>query len=273
MLSASKSPTIRGIADGLIAVLLAPACAACHRLLDQPTHGPVCQPCWNAIIPITPPVCETCGDPLPSWRVISVAHGSCPRCRRRGARVTRARAIGEYAGSLRSIVHALKYDGRRSLAKTLAERLAIHGVDVLDGADCVVPVPLHPSRQRARGFNQAAEIARHLPVPARQPLKRVRATPSQTDLPAARRHANVRNAFALRRRADVRGRVVVLVDDVSTTGATLDACAHVLLDAGALEVRALTAARVRQHSGMTNGMNRLYYGYENGYFFAGSRVP
>lgn len=244
MLSASKCRTIRGIADGLIAVLLAPACAACNRPLDEPTQGPVCQPCWNAIVPITPPVCDTCGDPLPSWRVISLACRACPRCRRRGARITRARAIGEYAGPLRGIVHALKYDGRRSLAKELASRLAIHGADVLADADCVVPVPLHRSRQRARGFNQAAEIARHLPVPACHALTRVRATPSQTDLPAARRHANVRHAFAVRRRADVCGRIVVLVDDVSTTGATLDACARVLLEAGAREVRALTAARV-----------------------------
>ena len=74
-------------------------------------------------------------------------------------------------------------------------------------------------------------------------MRRVRATPSQTDLPAAKRHANVRDAFALRRRADVTGQVVVLVDDVSTTGATLDACARVLLEAGAREVRALTVAR------------------------------
>jgi ComF family protein len=106
---------------------------------------------------------------------------------------------------------------------------------------------LHRSRQRSRGFNQAAEIARHLPIAMNHVLTRVRATPSQTDLPAARRHANVRNAFAVRRDADVTGRIVVLVDDVSTTGATLHACARVLLEAGAREVRALTAARaVRQ---------------------------
>jgi ComF family protein len=145
---------------------------------------------------------------------------------------------------LRAIVHALKYDGRRSLARPLAALLAQHGADVLEGADVVVPVPLHRSRRRARGFNQAAEIARHLPVPAAHALRRVRATRSQTDLPAAQRHANVRNAFALRRRARIKGRIVVLVDDVSTTGATLDASAQVLLEAGAREVRALTVARV-----------------------------
>lgn len=118
------------------------------------------------------------------------------------------------------------------------------GARILDDADLAVPVPLHRAKRRARGFNQAAEIARHLTIPAIDALKRTRATTSQTDLPAEARHANVRNAFALRRCVDITGRVVVLVDDVSTTGATLEACARVLLDAGAREVRALTAARV-----------------------------
>jgi ComF family protein len=123
------------------------------------------------------------------------------------------------------------------------------GSDVLHEADVVVPVPLHRSRHRARGFNQAYEIARHLGVPLLQALVRSRATVPQTDLPAPERYANVRAAFRLARRARVDGSVVVLVDDVSTTGATLDACARVLLDAGAREVRALTAARAvsRRH--------------------------
>jgi ComF family protein len=173
-----------------------------------------------------------------------VESGKCPRCRRTAHQVARSRAIGEYAGPLRAIVHALKYDGRRSLARPLASLLAQHGAGVLSGADAAVPVPLHRSRRRARGFNQAAEIARYLPVPTANVLKRVRATVSQTDLPASQRHANVRQAFALRRRADVTGLVVVLVDDVSTTGATLESCARVLREAGARDVRALTAARV-----------------------------
>jgi predicted amidophosphoribosyltransferase len=95
-----------------------------------------------------------------------------------------------------------------------------------------------------RGFNQAADLACHLGLPVVHALRRRRATPSQTDLPAARRHANVRRAFALKRTADVRGLRIVLVDDVSTTGATLEACARVLIDSGAREVRAVTAARV-----------------------------
>ena len=250
---AAFSRTIQPVADGLLAVLLAPTCAACARPLDEPTRGPVCRNCWNGIVPITPPVCQTCGDPLPSWRIISVEHRRCASCRRSGASISRARAIGEYAGSLRAIVHALKYDGRRSLAKPLAARLAIHGADVLAGADCAVPVPLHRSGRRARGFNQAAELARHLPVPVRDALERVRATPSQTALPAAKRHANVRNAFRLRRGGSVHGLVVVLVDDVCTTGATLDACARVLLAEGAREVRALTAARASRRGSPSAG--------------------
>ena len=234
----------RSLADALLSILLAPACAACERPLDEPTRGPVCHRCWAAIVPVTPPVCDACGDPLPSWRLISLECSRCPRCRRRDLLVTHGRAIGVYDGSLRAIVHALKYDGRRSLAKPLAALLAEHGSSVLEGADVVVPVPLHRSRRRTRGFNQAAEIARYLPAPTAHALKRVRATPSQTDLPAAKRHANVRDAFAVRRRADVTTQVVVLVDDVSTTGATLDSCARVLLEAGAREVRALTVARV-----------------------------
>jgi ComF family protein len=194
--------------------------------------------------PITPPVCESCGDPLPSWRIISLESGRCGRCRRTNGHVARGRAIGAYDGALRSIVHALKYGGRRTLARPLAALLAYHGSGILDGATVVVPVPLHRTRQRARGFNQAAEIARHLPLPLAHALKRVRATPSQTDLPAAKRHANVRGAFALKRRAEIRGAIVVLVDDVSTTGATLEACARVLTEGGAREVRALTVARV-----------------------------
>jgi ComF family protein len=206
-------------------------------------RGPVCARCWNAIVPITPPCCRTCGDPLPSWRIISVTESTCPRCRRKPPLVTLARAVGPYQGSLRAIVHALKYGGRRSLARPLAVMLRASGEEVLAGADMVVPIPLHRSRQRQRGFNQAAEISRHLGVPVRHSLRRARRTPSQADLPAARRHANVRGAFALAPGASVEGAIVVLVDDVSTTGATLNACAGVLLTAGTREVRALIVAR------------------------------
>ena len=234
---------LRPLADGAVAVLLAPICAACRRPLDQPTRGAVCPPCWASIVPITPPCCRTCGDPLPTWRVRSLAEALCPRCRRREPLVSLARAIGPYEGSLRAIVHALKYDGRPTIARHLAARMREAGTEVLAGADLVVAVPLHRSRERARGFNQAREIARHLGLPVADALVRTRRTPSQADLPAARRHANVRGAFAWRQGVGVKGKTIVLVDDVSTTGATLNACAGPLLDAGAMEVRALTAAR------------------------------
>ena len=205
----------------------------------------MCGACWAAILPITPPVCERCGDPLPTWRDVSVALAACTRCRRGRRVVDRARTVGEYTGPLRSIVHALKYDGRRSLARPLAALMRARGAAVLDGASCAVPVPLHPSRRRHRGFNQAADLARHLGLPVVHALKRVRATATQADLPAARRHRNVRGAFeATRSSRRLAGACVVLVDDVSTTGATLDACARELKRAGVAEVRALTAARV-----------------------------
>jgi ComF family protein len=164
--------------------------------------------------------------------------------------VSSARAIGEYDGPLRAILHALKYGKRQSLARPMARLMvaAASAGDLLDGVDLVVPVPLHRRRRRARGFNQAEELARHLGLQWKDVLRRTRATPSQTDLPAAQRQANVRDAFALRRRHDVDGLTVLLVDDVSTTGATLDACASVLQRAGAREVRALTAARVVSRS-------------------------
>jgi len=159
------------------------------------------------------------------------------------------RAIGAYDGSLRAIVHALKYGKRRSVAGRLALRMRAQGADALSGADVVVPVPLHRSRRRTRGFNQAEELGRHLGLPCRTVLRRVRATPSQTALPVAQRHRNVRGAFALARRGDVRGLRVVLVDDVCTTGATLEACARVLREAGAADVTAITAARVATRRG------------------------
>jgi ComF family protein len=181
---------------------------------------------------------------LSSWRDGGAGVNRCPRCRSYHHAVSHGRAIGEYAGALRAIVHALKYARHRSLARPLADLMAGSGASVLAGADAAVPVPLHRSRKRERGFNQAAEIARHLPIPVIPALKRTRATASQIDLPAEARQANVRNAFAMRTGRTVNGLVVVVIDDVSTTGATVEACARVLLAAGAREVRALTAARV-----------------------------
>jgi len=239
----SASRLARGACDALIAALAAPACAACHRPLAAPTRGPVCEGCWRSIPPLIPPCCSTCGDALPSWRGLSAIEGRCARCRRRGTAVSSTRALGTYDGALRTIVHALKYEGRRSLARRLGAMMRVEGAAVLEGSDFAVPVPLHPARRWSRGFNQASDLARALGVPVLEALRRTRNTGSQADLPAARRHANVRGAFRLARRARIEGACIVLVDDVSTTGATLDACARTLRDGGARDVRALIAAR------------------------------
>jgi ComF family protein len=229
--------------NALISALLAPECAACGALLDHPLTGCVCKQCWDGILRITPPLCQFCGDPLPR------GVDCCDRCRRRDRVIDRARAIGEYDGALRQIVHALKYDRRLSTAPPLAALMAHAGMEMLSEADFVVPVPLHWRREYKRGFNQARELARHLGLLVVDALVRVRATRSQVELAADRRPANVEGAFSIRQnwftaRADVTGRKVVLVDDVSTTGATLEICAGVLKRAGASEVYALTAARV-----------------------------
>ena len=252
---ASLAALATRVGDALVAVCLAPRCAACDGLLAAPLSGAVCAACWSGVRTITPPVCDRCGNPLAALPAAALESARCPRCRHAVSAVDRGRSAGEYDGTLRRIVHALKYDGRRSLAPGLAALMRRAGGDLLADADWVVPVPLHWRRQRARGFNQARELARHLAVPLLDALARVRHTPSQINLPAPRRHANVRGAFALRGRrrpwtprspsvAELAGTRVVLVDDVSTTGATLEACARVLKDGGVREVRALTVARV-----------------------------
>ena len=211
--------TLRHVANALLAALVAPPCAICLRVLDAPLDGAVCPSCWAAVAP-------RLLTPIGGSRIIATAA-----------------AIGEYDGALREIIHALKYDGRRSIAAPLAAMMATHGAAILREADLIVPVPLHARRQRERGFNQADELACGLRLPVARALRRTRPTRSQVELPAEERRLNVADAFALRTPL-VGGKLIVLVDDVTTTGATLEACAKVLLEGGAREVRALTAARV-----------------------------
>jgi predicted amidophosphoribosyltransferase len=180
------------------------------------------------------------------------------------------RAAGEYGGALRLVIHAFKYGGHRSVARRLAIAMSDAGRDVLADADLIVPVPLHRWKRWRRGFNQAADLANALPSRQIAALVRRRATRPQTGLAAVERRRNVGGAFApswrvrmadllsrdrgpcawvpdavrvrLVRRWTVRDRTVVLVDDVRTTGATLEECARALTACGAREVRALTAA-------------------------------
>ena len=153
-------------------------------------------------------------------------------------------AVDRYEGRMKEVIHALKYERRRSIARPLGELMKMTGARILKDADLVVPVPLHPRREYQRGFNQAEDLSLQLGPPVVKLLTRLKNTRSQIELPADERHQNVHDAFGYRPSAIGLPRVVVLVDDVSTTGATLDACARVLKGAGVKEVRAITAARV-----------------------------
>ena len=241
---------LRGAADAVLSVALGPVCAACAEPLATPTRSTVCGRCWSGVRRLTPPLCRTCGDPLASWRVIALEENRCARCRRHAGAIDSGRAAADYDGPIRAIVRAYKYDGRRSLARPLAAMMAAAGFDLLRDAACVVPVPLHAWRRLQRGFNQASDLARRLDRPVVHALWRRRATTAQAGLTASARRRNVRDAFRLSplltrtaRARLIEGVAIVLVDDVRTTGATLEACARVLKDAGAREVRALTLAR------------------------------
>jgi len=155
-------------------------------------------------------------------------------------------AFAAHDGVLRTLIHEAKYGGHASIAADLGGRMRPYVADLLADVDGVVPVPLHPWRRLRRGFNQAPVVALALGVPVLGVLRRRRWTHPQAQLTAGRRRRNVAQAFTLAWRpvaTAVTNRVLVLVDDVRTTGATLDACAAVLREAGAAEVRALVVAR------------------------------
>ncbi|MGH9348588.1 MAG: ComF family protein, partial [Vicinamibacterales bacterium] len=162
--------------EGVVGVLVAPECAACGGVLEAPCEGPVCAACWRAVHPVAAPFCGICGDPLRSWRVLTVADGLCARCRRVPPSFSVARSAGSYEGALRDIIHAFKYDARRTLAAPLAALMRDRAADLLRDADLVVPVPLHVWRRLRRGFNQAEDLAKRLGVPMCRALRRTRAT-------------------------------------------------------------------------------------------------
>lgn len=227
--------------DAALSVLFAPECASCASPLAYPTEGAVCRECWQAIVPLTPPLCGRCGDALPSF---SSQPTDCPRCLLHPPAYQQASAIGVYDGTLRNILHAIKYDGRRSLAEAVGQLMRTRAALLLSACEAAVPVPLHASKQRERGFNQAEDLARALGLPVVKALRRTRRTQAQSELHAGERIDNVRGAFAVNRRASsLVGRTVVLIDDVTTTGATLNECALALYRVGVATIYALTAAR------------------------------
>lgn len=201
---------------------------------------------------VSPPWCDRCGEPLRSWRRQPGCGTVCARCRAHPPHFDHARACGLYEGTLRHIVHALKYRGHQSLGPPLGALMREAARDWLMHADVVVPVPLHPWRRLCRGFNQADILAGALERPVWRALRRRRLGAPQATLSGEERLTNVRGAYGLShstgRIARARPRAVVLVDDVMTTGATLDACSRILRDVGVEWIAALTVARAAHFS-------------------------
>ena len=205
------------------------------------------------------PVCSRCGQPFPSGRALDAASGLCGECRGGEFRFDMARSYGLYRGPLRKAILQLKFRRQERLGKKLGGLLAATwgtlSEALHDSPALLVPVPLHRVRERERGFNQAELLARGLAralshswpgVPPKVEcgvLCRIRATPPQTGLSTAARHENVRGGFSVTSPERVHDRVIVLVDDVMTTGATLSACASALKAADARSVLALALAR------------------------------
>ncbi|MGB8274816.1 MAG: ComF family protein [Alphaproteobacteria bacterium] len=230
----------------LLDLLLPPRCLKCGCQVQR--SGTLCTGCWNAVQFLGPPQCARCGYPFE----FDAGSGSlCAQCTREEPEYGRARAVFRYDAASRGLILAFKYSDRTDAALAFGHWLMRAGHDLLADADLIAPVPLHWTRLFARRYNQAALLANALArasgIPAAPALiSRRRRTPSQGGLGAEARRRNVRSAFGLsaRAREQVEGRRVILVDDVLTTGATVNECARLLLGAGAKAVDVLTLARV-----------------------------
>jgi len=207
----------------------------------------LCERCEAKATPIVAPFCQQCSEPFEG--AIATAF-TCANCAHRTIYFDAAVAAYRGRGIVRQIIHDFKYGRQIHLRHLVARWLyAAFDDERLRGRefDMIVPVPLHPARQRERGFNQANLLAElltaQISIPSKPVLKRVRYTTTQTALDRAERMENLHNAFRLRRNANVRGLRVLLIDDVLTTGSTLSECARILKRSGAISVHAATAAR------------------------------
>jgi ComF family protein len=227
--------------------LYPPLCIGCRAQVGEP--GSLCAACWQNIDFLDGPACQCCGLPF------DLDPGSdtlCAACLAAPPSFDRARAVMRYDEKSRGPILALKHSDRLDLAPGFARWLDRAGRSLLDEADVIVPVPLHRMRLWSRRYNQAAELARGIGALSAKPveplaLRRIRATPSQGAMPSAKaRRRNMRGAFQVPpdRQAAVKGRAVLLIDDVLTTGATADACARALKRAGVIKVSVLALARV-----------------------------
>lgn len=220
-------------------------CAVCSEPVDASRY--LCDACEMKTPRIKAPFCAKCSEPFAG--AISETF-SCANCSHRTLHFECAVCAFRSRGMVRKIVHEFKYGHQQHLRHPIAEWLAetlddprLHGRRF----DMIIPVPLHPTRKRERGFNQAELLAESLSkradLPLRNVLQRIRYTTTQTAFDRAERMENLHDAFRLRKNADVRGLRVLLIDDILTTGSTLSECARVLKAAGAISVHAATAAR------------------------------
>lgn len=255
---------LRPFADSFFALLFPANCRICSEPLLRASRLPVCQSCRDCVVPIDGNVCPVCGERVFSFYQAGTSPTAaetepCLLCHRAAPPYTQAVAYGTFEQALRATIHLLKYDRVLPTADFLGLRLAAAMAKLpasnLPGAGgkawLVVPVPLHSSKLRQRGFNQAELIARsalhtaawrHLQLETRA-LVRHRETVSQAGLTRHQRRQNIRGAFRVRKPDLVKGKDILLVDDVFTTGATVSECARVLLRAGAYSVSVATVAR------------------------------
>jgi ComF family protein len=232
--------TVRQAAWAAVDLIFPPQCGGCEKVGNR-----FCPDCLTSLQCLLPPLCEHCGDPLARGEA-----GRCAACRRKSASaLAGTRSVAFFEGSLQHALHRLKYKRDIILADSLARLLQAAWQTLALPGEVVIPVPLSPQRLRERGYNQAGLLARGFAELAGlryapEGAGRVRHTASQVGLSAEQRRANVAGAFEGRPRF-VAGRAVILVDDVRTTGATLEACAEALRAAGAASIWGLTLARAQ----------------------------
>ena len=230
---------------GLVSLVYPPSCTICSAPVEFSEY--LCADCEAKLFRIVPPFCAKCSEPFDGAITTTFA---CANCAHRVLYFDAAVSAYRSRGIARHVILNFKY-GRQIHLRHLVGRWLISALDdsrLRDRRfDVIVPVPLHPARERERGFNQAAlladRIGPHLGLPVRRVLQRVRFTTTQTAFDRAERIQNLRHAFRLRKKTDVRKLDVLLIDDVLTTGSTLSECARVLKENGALSVYAATAAR------------------------------